>query len=441
MADNKIEEQRVRVSMRIPVTILVAAFAFAAGCDGTQPLEPGVPDTRVATARSSTGADVVAPSEAVATAVSNSAIRIGWRDNSTGETRFEIHRSVTGAAGTFSLLASPGANIVTHVDEGLTTGAEYCYRVRAVILKGRKTSTSGFSDTACASLAANVPIIAIPTGVAAVTLSATSIEVSWNDNSTGESGQWLFRSNPADPGSMTVIATLAENVESYVDAGLHAATEYCYRVKATGSWPQISDFSNTACASTAGPAPSVPAPVTDVRAVPFANAIKVTWTDNATNEIAHRVYSSIGGGAWVLRSTQAGTLFADGESQLEQSACYRITAFNSGGESVPSSPVCTARVAAPSNFAAVDVEGAHQLTWSDNSSVEDGYQVIRYMSYCYPDPFSSGRQEGDYVAATLPANTTSYVLEALPEDPCAVLMNVFVIAIKDGGDSYYSWPY
>jgi hypothetical protein len=429
--------------MKILALVLGATLLAIPGCDSTQTLDPEVSGERVSEARASAGGGLTAPSNAVATPLSISQISLSWWDNSTGETGFEVHRSVNGATGTFALVASPGADLVAYIDNGLTVAVEYCYRVRAVATKGRKVS--GFSNTVCATLVGNepppAPVLATPTNVNAAALSASSIEVTWQDNSTGEGGQKLFRSDPSNPGSETIIATVGENVEAYVDQGLHAVTEYCYRIGSVSSWPQMSELSAPACATTTGPAPAVPAGATDVRAVPYSNAIKLTWTDNATNEIAHRVYSSIGGGAWVLRSTQTGTLFADGEPELEESACYRITAFNSGGESAPSSPVCTARVTPPSNFTALDVDGALHLTWSDNSGVEDGYQVIRYMSYCYGDPFSSGRQEGEYVAATLPVNTTSYVLEALPEDPCAIMMFVFVIAIKDGGDSYYSWPY
>lgn len=47
-----------------------------------------------------------------------------------------------------------------------------------------------------------------------------------------------------------------------------------------------------------------------------------------------------------------------------------------GGDAPPSNPDCTAPPAAPTNLVATPRDdGGADLRWSDNSAVEDGYEV------------------------------------------------------------------
>ena len=91
---------------------------------------------------------------------------------------------------------------------------------------------------------------------------------------------------------------------------------------------------------------------------------------------------------------------------------------------------CTTPPAAPTDLVASSADGAAiDLVWTDNSNVEDGYQVWRlfndcgYYYYCYP-----------YWAplADLPANATSYRDVGLN---AGEVYYYFVIAVKDGGYS------
>src|SRR3989454_10692201 len=68
------------------------------------------------------------------------------------------------------------------------------------------------------------------------------------------------------------------------------------------------------------------------------------------------------------------------------------------GESTPAKVACTTPPSGPTNLTATGVAGpAIALAWTDNSAVEDGYQVLRA-----PDQLTFT------VVATLPANSTSY---------------------------------
>ena len=72
-----------------------------------------------------------------------------------------------------------------------------------------------------------------------------SVEISWKDNSAGESGYLLERKSEFDD-QFEVIATLAENVEYYMDVEAVDGITYEYRVKAISDSSNDSDWSNSA---------------------------------------------------------------------------------------------------------------------------------------------------------------------------------------------------
>ena len=154
-----------------------------AGCDRSQPVAPAVP-------AASTGAGspaVKAPSNTNAVAVSESRIDVSWRDNSSNETGFEVHRSTAGASGAFALLVSTGAGVTSYRDAGLTPSRQYCYKVRAFKRADGKTSYSSFANTACATTPVP-PAPAAPSGADAKPATSTTADVRWIDNATNEDG-------------------------------------------------------------------------------------------------------------------------------------------------------------------------------------------------------------------------------------------------------------
>jgi hypothetical protein len=90
-----------------------------------------------------------APTNASSFAVSQSQISLIWQDNSPNESGFEVHRSITGASGPFTKLASTAAGFTSHSDQDLTPSTEYCYQVRAFRITGKSTTYSEFSNVTC----------------------------------------------------------------------------------------------------------------------------------------------------------------------------------------------------------------------------------------------------------------------------------------------------
>src|SRR5918999_6235504 len=78
--------------------------------------------------------------------------------------------------------------------------------------------------------------------------SAADLQLSWTDNSDNESGFAIERKTDTS-GTFAPIATVGTNVTTYVDSGLAAATNFCYRVRAFNSAGN-SAFTPEGCKST-----------------------------------------------------------------------------------------------------------------------------------------------------------------------------------------------
>ena len=510
------------VALRKTALVCSVSLSFLISCDPNQPLDPSVqPSFRVTDA----------PSGTKAAAASESRISVTWQDNSTSESGFEVHRSTTGANGTFALLATTGAGVTSYSDDGLTPSTEYCYEVRTVRTTGRRTTFSDFSPAACAT----TPAPAAPSGTDATPLNSATVQVRWIDNSTTEEGFRVERSG--DGGSTwTTAGTPGPNATAFTDFGRTLEQAVCYHVfavhsrgdsppsntdctappaaptdlRATGVdgpaidlawmdkssvedgyevqrsrdgvafspladlpansasyrdtrvtlnttyWYEVrakrdggfSDFSN---AATGVAVDAPPIPPSGTQAVPGASdpysvvayynpvvnrAVTVHWADHSVNEAGFRVSRSTDGGAsWVDVGTTGpnANYVTDAGRTPEQEACYRVFAFNSKGESSPSEVDCTTPPAGPTDLGVGSADNYQtvDLGWTDNSGVEDGYEV--WVSVCI-----------DYVGnpcgfriATLPSNTTSYH-DSQYASGCYYY---YVAAVKDGGYSDWSSNY
>ena len=246
--------------------------------------------------------------------------------------------------------------------------------------------------------------------LAAVAVSVSRIDLSWQDNSSNESGFEVHRSTTGASGAFTWRASLAANTSAYSDTGLTASTQYCYEVRASqtkGAKTYLSAFSAIACATTPAPPPSPPPPPPPTPSAPdqvYAGLMTgitawVQWVDNSTNEDGFRVERSGDGTNWMTvgsigPSSDYSVLFVDTTWTIEQSACYRVIAFNAAGDS-PSSDACTPPLLGPTLLTMV----GDDLTWADNSSVESSYELW------FMDVDGGPAYEG--LAGTYPANTTS----------------------------------
>ena len=89
-----------------------------------------------------------APTNLTITTLSTNQLRLNWRDNSDNESGsgFKIERRV-GSSGSFSQIATAGANIVTYTDSGLSADTTYNYRVCAYNAGGNSSYSNVASGT------------------------------------------------------------------------------------------------------------------------------------------------------------------------------------------------------------------------------------------------------------------------------------------------------
>ncbi len=333
-------------------------------------------------------------------------IDLSWSDNSDNEKGFEIWSSSTGASGTFALAASVGANVTMYSATGLADGTQYCYRVRAT---GSSGENSAFTTSLCATTPVpQAPPPNAPTGLAALPTSSTAIGLTWNDNSSDEQSFEVWRSTTGATGTFALLSTVAANTTSADDAGLTPVTEYCYEVRAigTGSAPP-SDFTAPTCATTQAPPP--PGTPTDLVATATSTtAIGLTWTDNSTNESGFEIWRSTtgAGGTFTLLTTTGADATSRNDTGLTTGTqyCYEVRAV--GTAPMPQSAFSNISCATPplpldpptDVAASATSTTAIAITWTDNSSTEQSFEVWR----------STTGPSGTYtMRSTVAANTTS----------------------------------
>lgn len=259
-------------------------------------------------------------------------------------------------------------------------------------------------------------------------ISANQVDLTWPDNAVNEAGWEVHRSSTQ--AGFTLVASTGTNATSYSDTGLAPATQYCYKVrpfKLSGRKRTYSAFSAAACATTLNAVSAA----SNTAAVPLSsNVVDIRWTDNASTEEGFRVQRASNPGgpfATVATTTPNATSYRDLVSP-EQQICYRIIAFASGGEAAPSNITCTTPPYAPTNFVARSVDPQTvDLAWTDNSAVEEGYELQRW-----DESLTAWA-----IIADLEANASSYRDQGLRPD---VTYWYLVRAKKDGGYSSF-WNY
>src|SRR5262249_48495193 len=177
------------------------------------------------------------------------------------------------------------------------------------------------------------------------------------------------------------------NVTSFNDAGLQVHTKYTYRVRAFNS-AGMSAYSNSVEATTLDVPPTAPSNLTS--SVVSSSQINLNWSDNSTNEDGFLLERCTGAVASCLDANFAliaqpianATSFNDTGLQAHTQYTYRVRAQNSAGMSTYSNSVEATTlgvppappVTLPPSF---ELSSQINLSWSDNSTNEDGFRLER----------------------------------------------------------------
>ena len=205
-------------------------------------------------------------------------VQLDWTDNSADESGFRIFRKGN-TEQTWPSIGSAAAEAETYLDDTVATDTTYSYRISAYNESGSKAGNS--AKTATGTL---VP----PDGLIAVeSATGTRADLSWQDNSTGETGYELWRLRPLDTEWMLVKVLGADTTACL--SGLSAGKLYLHKVCA------VTAGGGRACSNLAG----VNGP-TDVTAAAAAGGVDLSWTDNSINEAGFNIWRKTPATSWVL---------------------------------------------------------------------------------------------------------------------------------------------
>jgi len=176
-----------------------------------------------------------------------------------------------------------------------------------------------------------------PSNPTAMAVSVSEIDVSWQGNSSNESGFELYSSTTGPSGGFGLLATLAAHATGYASIGLAASTQYCYTVRAfktAGSKTTYSAFSASACATTLAP-PAPPAAPYDLTAETLTWQIWLQWLPTSTNQDGYQVERCLGvvcaDTDFTVIATTTAQSYGDYSAGWGLTYTYRVRAFNGAG--------------------------------------------------------------------------------------------------------------
>ena len=153
-----------------------------------------------------------------------------WTDNSTMEIGFDIEKSTDGT--NFTLVKSVPINTVNTAITGIyLTTQTYYFRVRA------KTTNNYYPYSS--PISGELRFEA-PSNLSFKSINKSSIEISWQDNSTFETRFIIERS--INNSTFAQIGQSLSNQNSFIDNSLDSVNNYTYKIKAVSNYNQ-SDYS------------------------------------------------------------------------------------------------------------------------------------------------------------------------------------------------------
>ncbi len=283
--------------------------------------------------------------------------------------------------------------------------------------------------------ALDVWVLTTPSAPMATVGGSTTVNLSWGAPDANATSIRVLRSVSAGP--FASLATVASSVVSYTDTTCLPGTTYAYELQAVRD-DDVSDLSSASSPVTTPAALTAPAAPTGLTAVAQSpTAVGLTWTDNATNETAYKVYRRDGTHivfGQVSPDLPAGTTsWQDATVAPASLYTYILKAVNAAGDSgwsneaavtTPAVPVPVP--ATPTNLVATAASPTVvNLIWTDNAVNEDSYRAYR----------KQGSGAFVQVSPDLPAGTMTW------QDTTVASSSQYTYAVKarnPSGDSGWS---
>lgn len=333
---------------------------------------------------------------------------LSWSDNSSVEAGFHLERKLGACDSSFPwvpLSVSPlAANTAGYTDNGLTIGEEYCYRVRAYNSDGETTRWIERSSL--------MQIPPQPSTFTATAADSATVNLSWTDSTTNESG---FRIERCE-GNVCDFSTLdsgfpqfaAANAVTYPDTSVCANTTYRYRILAyktnsAGTGNEWETTYTTVSSPVSTPVPSKPTGFSATRI--SETRIRLSWTDTTGNETGFKIERCTVADCSTTEpvATVSANATTYDHTSLTPDTLYRyqVRATKSTGcgwDSDPSSSAsATTTNIAPTLTAAAASTTQINLSWNDTTETETGFSLERCTGSCdfsvldsgFPVPFGA----------------------------------------------------
>jgi titin len=351
-------------------------------------------------------------SPASGSTVSTRTPRLEWNASS-GATNYGLQVATTVTFATLVVNQTGITDLYYDIAPGtLNWNAIYYWRVNA----SNSYGTSSWSSYRYFKTALGPPPNA-PSDLTATTISSSQINLTWQDNSSDETGFKIERKTGA--GSYAQIATVGAGVTSYSNTALTAGTTYYYRVRAYNAAGN-SDYSNEASPTTLPPPPAAPTLKSPVSAATVSTRTpRLEWNaSSGATDYGLQVATTSTFTTLVVNATGIMGLFYDilpGTLNWNTTYYWRVNARNSYGTSAWASywyfkTAVGPPPNAPSDLIATPISSSQiNLTWQDNSSDETGFKIERKTgagSYAQIATVGVGVQS--YNNTGLSANTTYY---------------------------------
>ena len=252
---------------------------------------------------------LAAPSGLTAAATGLTAVQLRWIDNDSGATGYKIFRSTDGL--NFAQLSSvSGVAANSFIDSTVVSGSAYTYMVQAVSTSNSSARTAG---------ARAVTPLAAPTSVL-VTPAARSVSISWSGLDAHARNYVVSRST--DGTNFTVIATLSNLANNYLDSSVATGTNYFYRVAATNT---VSPAATSAAVRTT----TLLVAPTSLAATLSGTKINLTWADSNRAGMGYIILRSSDGANFtqlaVLAANSAKS-YSDTTVATNQTYSYKVQA-------------------------------------------------------------------------------------------------------------------
>lgn len=168
-----------------------------------------------------------APTEFTVNSLTDTAISFSWTDNANNELIYEVQRCTGASCSSFA--AATGSPLsedsLSYTGTDLSPSTDYIYRVRA-------TGATGVSPWLTGAQFKSAP--PAPSAMVTGTVTGTSIQISWTDNSADETGFEIERCSGASCTNFAAVADspLDDDIASHTEILLNGDTVYRFRVRA-----------------------------------------------------------------------------------------------------------------------------------------------------------------------------------------------------------------